>query len=127
METLQFMRNNRGLTLIEVMIALAIISIALTAIIKATAQNIKDTQYLQNKTIAGWVGSEVMSKIQLGLIPLPLSEEPMEEETRMLNHDWLWQGHLENTPNSHIKKIVVIVLQKNSAQKYIQLTGYLYG
>ena len=58
------MRNLQGFTLLEVLIALAIISIALTAIIKASSQNIKDTAYLEDKAIANWVGLEVMNEVK---------------------------------------------------------------
>lgn len=63
-----------GFTLIEVLIALAILSISLTAIIKATSQNIKDTAYLQEKTLALWVGLNELNEARAGYIRLP--EQP---------------------------------------------------
>jgi prepilin-type N-terminal cleavage/methylation domain-containing protein len=51
-----------GLTLIEVLVALAIISIALTAIIKATSENIRGTAYLQDKTIAMYVARQILNE-----------------------------------------------------------------
>ncbi len=56
-----------GLTLIEVLIALAIVGIAMTAIIKATSQNIRSTAYLQNKLIAMWVGQQVSNEMLAGI------------------------------------------------------------
>ena len=118
--------NNAGFTLIEVLVALAILSIALTTIIKVTTLNIKNTIYLQNKTVASWVGTEVINEARVGVIKLPSSEEKVEEETTMFNQKWLWRGMLTTTPNPHIKKIVVEVFEKASQAKLIELESYVY-
>jgi general secretion pathway protein I len=68
------MKQQRGFTLIEVLIALAILSIALTAIIKATSQNIRDTAYIQHKMIAHYVALDVINAARAGLINLPTDD-----------------------------------------------------
>ena len=70
-----------GLTLIEVLIALAIVSIAMTAIIKATSQNIRSTQYLEHKTLAAWVGEEVLNKARVELLRLPFPPDKQRDST----------------------------------------------
>lgn len=119
------MRNKSGLTLIEVLIALAILSIALTAIIKVTSQNIRDTLYLQNKTIANWVGNYIISEIKIGLIKIPNDSNSAHEIT-MLNQTWQWQAQLRNTRVKQIKEINVAVAQGNQENPLINLTSYLY-
>ena len=59
------LNKNFGFTLIEVLIALTILSIALTAIIISTSQNIKDTFYLQNKNTAEQVVKIHATKLTL--------------------------------------------------------------
>lgn len=103
------MKNSKGFTLIEVLIALAIISIALTAIIKATSQNIKNNIYLQEKTIANWVGTEIMNEATIGLLQLPPAPDKRDGDLTMLGKTWHWQAHLVATPNPHIQKITVSV------------------
>lgn len=114
-----------GFTLIEVLIALVILAIALTAIIKATSQNIRDTAYLQNKTIASWVGTEVINEARIGLIQLPLESEN-EQETDVLGRKWIWRGKLVSTPNPQIKKISVDVYSSQSNKKITHLESFLY-
>jgi general secretion pathway protein I len=104
-----FSKRESGLTLIEVLIALAIIGIAMTAVIKATSQNIKSTGYLQNKTIAMWVGREVMNEIRAGLLHIDSSTHNQKLTTDMLGRDWYWQMQEEETPIKRIKKITVTV------------------
>ena len=101
-------KNSAGFTLIEVLIALAILSIALTAIIKSTSENIKNTAYLQNKTIATWVGTEIINEMRAGVLPIPTTDT-VEQETEMLGKKWVWQAETTSTPNPRIKKIIVTV------------------
>lgn len=118
------LKKNKGFTLIEVLVALAILSIALTTIIKVTVLNIKNTIYLQNKTIAAWVGTQVINEARIGLIKL--SDDNEDHEVKMLNQEWKWQGEMVSTPNAHIKKIVVDVFDKASEARLIELESYVY-
>lgn len=121
------MKNKAGFTLIEVLIALAILSIALTAIIKATSQNIKDTLYLQNKTIATWVGSQIIAETQAGILKLPMAPDQLEEKTDMLSQTWQWNASLTATPNPKIQKIDVNIFQPSHHAKIMHLVSYLYA
>lgn len=124
------LRNKAGMTLIEVLIALAVIGIALTAVIKAASQNIRGTGYLQNKTIALWVGQEVMTSAQLGVIKLPDDADGKTSTTTMLNQDWFWQASETATGNVRIKKIRVRVYAREPKNEdesaLIDLDGYRY-
>jgi general secretion pathway protein I len=116
-----------GFTLIEVLIALAILSIALTAIIKATSQTIKDTIYLQDKTIAHWVGLYVINEARVGIVKLPTLPGALHAETTMLGEEWSWQAMLSPTPNLHIKEIHVRVFRKIDKAKLADLMSYYYA
>ena len=111
----------KGFTLIEVLIALAILSIALTSIIKYTSQNIRDTNYLQNKMIAMWVGTQIMNEARVGILTLP-----QHQVTKMLGQNWPWEANVVSTPNSHIKEIDVDVMQESNQEKLIHLVSYVY-
>jgi general secretion pathway protein I len=116
---------NNGFTLIEVLIALAILSIALTAIIRSTTQNIKDNSYLYNKTIATWVGTEVVNEARVNVLKLREGDE-IEKETTMLGQNWPWLAELAATPNVHIKKITVTVYSPTTHDELAHLESYLY-
>lgn len=120
-------KNIIGLTLIEVLIALAIMSIAMTAVIKATSQNIRNTAYLQNKTVALWLGKLVMNEARLGLLVLPRSSAPRKEMRVFLEREWYWQAKREETPNKRIDKIEVDVFDsEEEASPLISLESYVY-
>lgn len=121
------MSNKSGFTLIEVLIALAILSIALTAIIKFTSQNIRDTNYLQNKMVATWVGNQVINEIRAGVIKIGQEQQQLDQTTDMLGQSWVWHAQLTPTPSPHIQEIHVDVSQKNHRGKLISMVGYFHA
>ncbi|WP_188883546.1 type II secretion system minor pseudopilin GspI, partial [Alicyclobacillus cellulosilyticus] len=82
-----------GFTLIEVLLALAVLAIALTALLKATSQDVNYTQRIKERTISHWVAMQGVSAIQLGLITIPAGQ-PITEVTSMLNQNWYWRAQL---------------------------------
>lgn len=119
--------RNKGFTLIEVLISLLILSIALTAIMKATSQNIQDTLYLQNKTIATWVGMEIIAQAQIGLLNLSTSNDQLSHEADMLGQKWTWQASVVTTPNPRIREFNIDVYSADHQKKWTHLTSYIYA
>lgn len=123
-------QRQQGLTLIEVLVALAIIAIALTAIIKATSENIRATAYLESKSIALWVGQEIMSEVELGTLQLSGNRDDQANKVDMLGQIWYWRAQEKSTPNPHIKQIRVRVYdheeEDDKAAALIDLDGYRY-
>ena len=120
-------KKNQGFTLIEILIALAILSISLTAIIKATSQNIKDTLYLQDKTIANWVAVNIMNEARLGLIKLAVEPGDLTKDVTMLGQQWTAHAYYVASRNPHIREIHVSVSKKSAAKPIATLTGYAYA
>lgn len=73
-----------GFTLVEVLLALTVIAIALTALLKATAQNIENTHRIKEKTISHWVAMQGVSMIQLNLLQLNQSQESTQATTMLV-------------------------------------------
>jgi general secretion pathway protein I len=122
--------NSAGLTLIEVLVSLAIIAIALTAVIKATSQNIRSTNYLQKKTIALWVAQQAMSEVRVGLVKTSSESRNDSHWVNMLGMDMYWHAVQTTTPNKRIKKITINVYDKKDTgdedSPVETLEGYLY-
>jgi general secretion pathway protein I len=117
-----------GMTLIEVLVALAIVAIAMTAVIKATTQTVRGTGYLETKTMAMWVGKQVLNEARLGLLSLP--SDKLKAKTLMLGREWHWQASKEATPNKHIDKLMVNVYANEPDDEdispLISLESYVY-
>lgn len=128
--TKRFPKAQEGLTLIEVLIALAIIAIALTAVIKATSHSIRSTAYLEDKAEAGWVAQQIINEIRVGVLKLPESADSLDQSTQMLGRDWYWSASQQATPNRRIKKIIVSVYRQaaenTERSPIITLESYTY-
>ena len=115
----------RGFTLVEVLLALAIIAIALTALLKATAQDIDNTRRIKEKSIAHWVAMQGLTMIQLNLIAVNQSQESTQNTT-MLNEHWFWRAKISATAIKKIQKITISVSQKQTGPFREELTGFRY-
>lgn len=117
---------NHGFTLIEVLIALAIISIALTAIVKVSGQTIRDTRYIQEKNMTAWVARDVMSYIQVGLLKPQSMSDKLVDTVEILGQRFVYQATALPTANSRIHEIQVDVMHEQEDAILSHLTGYLY-
>ena len=59
------MKKNSGFTLIEVLIALAIVSISLGALISISSQDISRAEKMQKNMIANWVAQNQLTEHRL--------------------------------------------------------------
>lgn len=115
-------KRQQGLTLIEVLIALAVLSIALTAIVRATAMDIRDTSYLRDKTVALWVANDSMTQVQLDIVKV--SSSHLEMTSNMLGQEWHWRAELTPTPNHYVDKLTISVSKKSGGPPLVVLSGF---
>ena len=120
-------RKNNGFTLIEVLVALVILSIALTAIVKATGQNIRNTHYLQNKNIAAWIATETLNEARAGVIELTDANAEYEQEKNVLGQAWKIKAYSKSTPNPHIQELHVEVYRQADDTRLAALMSYRYA
>lgn len=107
------MNKLKGFTLIEVLLALAIIAIALTALIKSTAQTVSSTARIKEKSISHWVAMQGVAAIQLGLLKVPAGHETTQVTT-MLGQRWYWRAKLQSTPVPPMQQINITVSKNQS-------------
>lgn len=91
--------RQRGFTLVEVMVALAVVALALPALILTLNQHIDSTAYLRDKSIARLVAANKLTEFQLVLSASgELPKEKANGQMRMADRDWFWDSKTENTP-----------------------------
>ncbi|MDR3442649.1 MAG: GspI family T2SS minor pseudopilin variant LspI [Legionella sp.] len=106
-------RASSGFTLIEILLALAIIAIALTALLKAIAQNVDNTHRIKEKTISHWVAMQGVAMVQLGLLKVTQGQETTQDTT-MLGQHWFWRVQVSNTPQKNMQLITISVSTKKN-------------
>lgn len=95
-----------GFTLMEVLIALVIIAIALTALMKSSNESIILTNRLKEETIRHWVAEQAINSIQLGLVPIHLNQE-LSEQTLLFHQKWYWKAMIKSTSIKRIERIEI--------------------
>lgn len=93
----------------EVLIALVILSISLTAMIKASSSDVQNTQRIQEISVAHWVATDAFNLIKLGAIQTVNGETA--QVTNMADKKWRWKALLKpSTTNGLIDIQLTIFL-----------------
>ncbi len=95
---------NKGFTLFEVMIALAIVAIALAALVQAARANANNAAYLRDKTFAQWVAVNKMTEWRVNKDWLNTGEQKGHD--LMGGNDWYWSAKISSeTLDKNIRKV----------------------
>jgi general secretion pathway protein I len=100
-------RHIAGFTLIETLVALAVVGIALAAAIKATNSSIEVAARLKYRTAAIWVASNVVNRM-LALHEFPDLGAREGKETQGVT-EFTWRMEVSVTPNYSFRRVEVKV------------------
>ena len=114
----------RGFTLLETLVALAILAIALAAILRTAGAEIRHTEELRLRTLADWAAQNRLALhaargdwIETGT----QNGEEMQAGIRLL-----WREEISATPNPAFRRIEVGIYAPDDEQHALRkLTGYL--
>lgn len=118
------MRKISGFTLLEVLIALAVVAIALAAVLKATQQQIDNLSYLRDETIAHWVASNVLNDIQVREQWLPVGKS--QGSTIMATRQWFWTVQVSDTIDKELRRLdISVTADVPNREPVATLTGFI--
>lgn len=99
------MSRCRGFTLLEVLVALAVLAITLGALIKGGSEVATNGAYLRDKTLAQWVARNRVAELQLETQwPETGSREGREE---MAGREWFWRSAVSETFDEDVRRLEV--------------------
>lgn len=92
-----------GFTLVEVLVALAILAIALAAVLRAMGQSIDLTTDLRDRTVALWAAEERATErlLRAQWPDLDTTEGTMEFGER----EWRWRERVSATPFPELRRV----------------------
>ena len=104
--------NAAGFTLLEVLIALAILALSMGAIIKATSDYTSNQSYLRDRTMAMWVARNVLVQFRVEKEWPRVGERKGTEE--MGHREWRWLAVISQTEEAELRRLDVKVFPIDS-------------
>ena len=115
--------NDSGMTLLEVLLALVILSTAGLAVMNAASGAINNQRYLQDKTFALWIASN--SLVELKLQKKWPSETWRSENIDFAGSTWYWRYQSVATGDNNFKALDVEVSDKKDGKALAYLRTYI--
>ena len=82
------LRYQDGFTLIEVLVALVVLSLSMVAVIQLTSNHIRTMSELEKRVIASWVASNHLSEVRFKSKSEGLSQGNDSERVKMGGRNW---------------------------------------
>ena len=90
--------RNRAFTLVEVMVALAVVAIAVPALLLTLSQQIDGTRYLQDRIQAQWIAANRLAELRLvAAAKGTLQTGLITGSEEMAGRIWYWWSESEGT------------------------------
>lgn len=96
-----------GFTLVEVLVALAIIAVALMAAMRAAGQGTNNVGELRSRLLAGWVAENLLAEHRARRDWLPVGIQ--RGSGRQGGMDFTWREEIIDTPNPSFRRVDVKV------------------
>lgn len=103
-------RAQAGFSLIEVVIALAVIAIAMGALINSTSSATNNTRHLEEKTMAHWVAMNQLAELKLSGQWPGIGKK--EGKATMGDQEWEWIAETTATEVNDIRRVDIRVRRK---------------
>lgn len=114
-----------GFTLIEVLVALAILAIGLVAAIRAGVGSSDTAGALRSRQLAGWVAENRLASLRATRQVPPPGEE--RGETELGGERFAWQMTVGAMPQEMFRRVEIRVHAAGSSQPLAQLNSFVGG
>jgi len=116
--------DRSGFTLIEVLVALAIVSIALMAALRAAGQGTNNAEELRARLLASWVAQDALAEHRARGDWLPLGIHRGARSQGGLQ--FAWREEVTATPNAAFRRVDVVVFNGSDETRALaRLTGFV--
>ena len=114
----------KGFTLVEVLVALAIVSIALLSALRAAGQGTNNVGELRSRLLAGWVAENLLAEHRARADWLPLGIR--RGSARQGGQDFAWREEVIATPNAAFRRVEVrVYASAEESHSLAHLAGFI--
>lgn len=117
--------RSQGFTLIEVLVAVAVLALAMGAVLVSSSRYADNAIYLRDKTFASWVGHNLLNEWQIQQEWPKVGKK--EGKTEMAGRDWYWNAKISKTPDPQVRRVDLnIAMEKgDKAPSILTLSAFL--
>ena len=114
----------KGMTLLEVIVALAVFAIAAVSITKSLGEQMANMPILEEKTYAQWVADNEMVEARLESKFPDIGKK--EGETELAGRDWYWRKEVVKTTDDKFRMIRISVSDDERYKRILaQVSSYV--
>ncbi len=118
------MARRSGFTLVEVLVALAIVAVALLAALRTAGMGTNSVGELRSRLLAGWVAENLLAEQRVRREWLPLGIQ--RGKSSQGGSEFVWREEVVATPNQAFRRVDVFVfVPAEEAHTLAHLTGFI--
>ena len=117
-------QRRTGFTLVEVLVALAILALALIAALRAGSVGVSNSAEIRDRLLAGWVAQNRLAEHRARRDWLPVGVyQGQAAQAGML---FRWEEKINSTPNSQFLRVEIRVFPQSQTDAALaSMTGFL--
>jgi general secretion pathway protein I len=116
--------RQQGFTLLEILIALAVLAIAMGAIISLASNQTLNAAHLRDKTFAHWLALNKITELQVTDEWPSKGKKEGDEEMGLL--EWHWVRTVTDTPDNRVRRVeIAIYRDKTDKNPVTTLNSFL--
>lgn len=112
-----------GFTLVEILVALVILSVALAAAVRAASVATDSSLEVRLRTLATWAAQNRIAEMT-AMNAVPAVGE-LTGNTTMGNTEFEWKQKTSDTPNAAFRKVELRISRPGSTNALVNMTTYL--
>jgi general secretion pathway protein I len=116
-------RRGAGFTLLEVMVALAIAALSLTAVMASMSQMVDAANSMKDRTYASWIAQNKIAELRLSNVVPEVSTDSGDVEYAGL--EWTWRTTISETGVENLFRVDVAVSFVDSDDIIRTVTGFI--
>ena len=114
-------RQQNGFTLIEVLVALAVVVVSFVALYAVILQMVRATSLMQDKTIASWIAFDQITELRVA------NKYPgagnSEGDVEMAGSVWLYRVEIKSTESEDVRQVIVRVSPEREPDTFLGLVS----
>lgn len=114
----------RGFTLIEVLVAMTIIAVGVSALVASAGASAWRADYLREREFGRWVASNVLTELQV--LPAWPDVGTSNTEVEMGNFNWFVRTRTQRVADADLRRVDIEVRRDKDAENYVYtVTGFV--